>query len=195
MHRPDTNQQETDRPEADRGEGGPSSALRLEGLILPTLEAMGYALVRLLVSGKHAPLVQVMAERRDGQPMNVDACAEISRALSALLDVEDPVPGAYTLEVSSPGMDRPLVKAADFERFKGRVAKIETRRPQDGGRKRFQGRLAGMSEGGVRLDTPEGPVTIAVDEIARAKLVIDDALLKESLRREANPASRDSKRG
>ena len=204
MHRPETNQRETHRPEADRVEAAPPGAPRLEGLIAPTLEAMGYALVRILVSGRRAPLVQVMAERIDGQPMNVDACAEISRALSALLDVEDPVPGSYTLEVSSPGMDRPLVKAADFERFKGRVAKIETRRPRapegaqhseragssprDGGRKRFQGRLAGMTEGGVRLETPEGPVTIAVDEIARAKLVIDDALLKESFHR-------DGKRG
>ena len=187
MHRPETNQRESHRPEADRVEAAPPGAPRLEGLIAPTLEAMGYALVRILVSGRRAPLVQVMAERTDGQPMNVDACAEISRALSALLDVEDPVPGSYTLEVSSPGMDRPLVKAADFERFKGRVARIESRRPQDG-RRRFQGRLAGMTEGGVRLETPEGPVTIAVDEIARAKLVIDDALLKESFHR-------DGKRG
>ncbi|MSO84407.1 MAG: ribosome maturation factor RimP [Rhodospirillales bacterium] len=202
---------EANRPEADRGEAAPFGALRLEGLIVPTLEAMGYAMVRILVSGRHAPLVQVMAERADGQPMNVDACAEISRALSALLDVEDPIAGSYTLEVSSPGMDRPLIKAADFDRFKGRMAKIETRRPRvpegtqhleraglsprDGGRKRFQGRLAGMDAGGVRLETPEGPVTIAVDEIVRAKLVIDDALLRESLHREAHPASRDRKRG
>ena len=217
MNRPEAGRPEAERPEAGRLDAAPFNAERLGRLIAPTLEAMGYALVRILVSGRHAPTVQVMAERLDGQPMSVEACAEISRALSALLDVEDPIAGTYTLEVSSPGLDRPLVKAADFDRFRGRAAKIETRGSQDG-RRRFKGRRAGVSGGEVRLETPEGPVTIALDDIARAKLVIDDELLKASLRRapegtqhlmragprveepgdrprEANPADRNRKRG
>lgn len=215
MHRPEmnpreTNRFETERPEAGRLDAAPFNADRLARLIAPTLEAMGYGLVRVLVSGRHAPTLQVMAERLDGGPMSVETCADISRALSALLDVEDPIAGSYTLEISSPGLDRPLVKAADYERFRGRTAKIETRfprapdgaqqdtragnRPRDG-RRRFQGRLAGVDEGGVRLETPEGPVTIALDDIARAKLVVDDALLKESLRRETPPAEHNRRRG
>jgi ribosome maturation factor RimP len=171
-------------PEAERPESGRRDAAAVERLIAPVLEGMGYDLVRLILSGRHAPTLQVMAERRDGGPMSVEACADISRALSAVLDVEDPIAGSYTLEISSPGLDRPLVKPADYERFRGRTAKIETRFPRDG-RRRFQGRLAGVRDGGVVLETPEGPVTIALDDIARAKLVIDDALLKGSLRREA----------
>lgn len=194
MNRPEMNRRETSRPEAARPDSGRLDADRLGRLIAPTLEAMGYALVRVLVSGRHAPTLQVMAERADGQPMSVEACAEISRALSGLLDVEDPISGSYTLEISSPGLDRPLVKAADFARFGGRTAKIETHRPRDG-RRRFQGRLAGAGEGEVRLETPEGPVTIALDDIARAKLIVDDALLRDSLRREADPADRNRKRG
>ena len=194
MNRPETNRREGDRPETDGDESGRVDRLRLERLIVPTLEGLGYGLVRSLVSGRHAPTLQVMAERQDGRPMGVDDCTQISRALSSLLDAEDPIAGAYTLEVSSPGFDRPLTKAADYDRFKGRMAKIETRRPQDG-RRRFQGRLAGLGDGLVRLETPEGPVNIALDDIARAKLVIDDAFLKESLRGEADRAGRGKKRG
>ena len=175
---------ETDMSEAERAESGRRDAAQVERLITPVLEGMGYDLVRFVLSGRHAPTLQVMAERRDGEPMSVEACAEISRALSAVLDVEDPIAGSYTLEISSPGMDRPLVKPADYDRFRGRTARIEIRFPKDG-RRRFQGRLDGVREGGVVLETPEGPVTIALADIARAKLVIDDALLKESFRREA----------
>jgi ribosome maturation factor RimP len=181
MTRREINRPEEGGFEAGRPDSGRLDADRLERLIQPTLEAMGYDLVRILVSGRHAPTLQVMAERRDGGPMSVEACVEVSRALSALLDVEDPISGSYTLEISSPGLDRPLVKAADYERFRGRTAKIETRVPRDG-RRRFQGRLDGVSGGAVRLATPEGEVAIPLDEIARAKLVVDDAVLKESLR-------------
>jgi ribosome maturation factor RimP len=186
-----------DRRAQDQAEGresAPRDTARLERLITPTLEAMGYDLVRLILSGRHAPTLQVMAERRDGGPMSVEACAEISRALSAVLDVEDPIAGSYTLEISSPGLDRPLVKAADFERFAGRTAKIETRVAR-AGRRRFQGRLAGVGADGVRVDTAEGSVTIALADVARAKLVIDDAYLKQSLRREDPFAGRHGKRG
>ena len=180
MQRPATTESETDQ----RPESGRRDAAEFERLIAPVLAAMGYELVRLVISGRHAPTLQVMAERQDGGPMSVEACAEISRALSALFDVEDPIAGSYTLEISSPGLDRPLVKPADFDRFAGRTAKIETRFAKEG-RRRFQGRLDGVREGGVVLETPEGPVTIAFADIVRAKLVIDDALFKESLRREA----------
>ncbi len=180
MQRPATTEPETDH----RPESGRRDAAVIERLIAPVLEGLGYDLVRLIISGRHAPTLQVMAERRDGGPMNVEACAEISRALSAVFDVEDPIVGSYTLEVSSPGLDRPLVKLADFDRFRGRTARIEIRFAKEG-RRRFQGRLDGVREGGVVLETAEGPVTIAFADIVRAKLVIDDALFKESLRREA----------
>jgi ribosome maturation factor RimP len=185
---------EMDHDQTEAASTGGRDAAAIERLIAPTLEAMGYELVRVIISGRHAPTLQVMTERRDGHPMSVEACAEISRALSALLDVEDPIAGSYTLEVSSPGLDRPLVKAADFDRFKGRTARIEVRFPKDG-RRRFQGRLDGVGDGGVRLETAEGPVTIALADIARAKLVVDDAFLKDSLRRETPGAGLSRRRG
>ena len=194
MNRPEENRREGGRPVASGTEPGRLNRVRLEGLIVPTLDALGYGLVRLLVSGRHAPTLQVMAERQDGRPMGVEDCTAISVALSRLFDAEDPVSVSYTLEVSSPGLDRPLTKAADYDRFKGRSAKIETYRPLNG-RRRFQGKLVGAGEGQVRLDMPEGTVTIALDDIARAKLIIDDAFLRDSLRGEADPAGRNKKRG
>ena len=122
-----------------------------------------------------------MAERSDGATMTVENCAEISRALSALLDVEDPIEGAYNLEVSSPGIDRPLVRLEDFARFAGFEAKIETARPVDG-RKRFSGRLDGVSEGRVRLDLGDGEVAaVPYEDIREAKLVLTDELIAASL--------------
>src|SRR5882724_9472987 len=148
----------------------------IEAMIAPTLDAMGYALVRLRFTGGRQTL-QVMAERRDGGGMTVDDCAELSRTISALLDVEDPLPGAYLLEVSSPGIDRPLVRPADYERFAGHEADIETARPI-AGRKRFRGRLGGLAESGVRLELAEGEaVVVPLADIHRAKLVLTDALL------------------
>ena len=174
--------------------GRDARADRIEGLIASTVEALGYDLVRVLVSGRHSPLLQVMAERKDGRPMDVDHCAEISRALSALLEAEDPIAGAYTLEVSSPGLDRPLVKAADYVRFAGRTAKIETARPLDG-RRRFQGRIAGSDGGAVHLETPDGQVAIALADIVRARLVVDEAVMQEALRREMAAAAPEARKG
>ena len=152
-------------------------------LIEPSLEAMGYALVRVqLTGGHHRPTVQIMAERSDGGGMTVEDCTEVSRAVSALLDVADPLPSAYMLEVSSPGIDRPLVKAADYDRFAGHEAKLETRWPV-GGRRRFRGRLLGLSDGTVRVKTDEGEVALPLAEIDRAKLVLTDELIAASLRR------------
>ena len=109
-------------------------------IIDPCVEAMGYEVVRVQVSGTQRRVLQVMAERSDRKAMTVDDCADLSRAISAVLDVEDPMPGEYVLEVSSPGIDRPLTRLADFERFRGFEARVELHAPVDG-RRRFKGRL------------------------------------------------------
>ncbi|MCH8091223.1 MAG: ribosome maturation factor RimP [Proteobacteria bacterium] len=149
---------------------------RVEALLQPVLEAMDFDLVRVMVQGTVNTTLQVMAERRGGGAMTVDDCAEISRAVSAVLDVEDPLPGSYTLEVSSPGIDRPLVRSQDFERFTGFEAKIETARPI-AGRKRFRGKLLGTTEAGVRIALGEGETELPFGEIHRAKLVLSDELI------------------
>ena len=142
-------------------------------LIEPSLGAMGYRLVRdVLTSGRGATL-QIMAERCDEAPMTVDDCAEISRSLSVLLDVANPIAGSYTLEVSSPGIERPLTRPRDYERFAGCAARIELQRPIDG-RKRFRGRLAGLSEGSIRLALAEGEILLPLDAVLRAKLLVED---------------------
>jgi ribosome maturation factor RimP len=152
-------------------------------LIEPTLEAMGYALVRVaLVGGAGRPTLQVMAERTDGTDMSVEDCADISEAVSAILDVEDPISGAYTLEVSSPGIDRPLMKKADYERFAGFEAKLETAQPI-GGRKRFRGRLLGTGEDTVRVRLDSGEeLDVPLGGIAKAKLVLTDELIEAGTR-------------
>ncbi|HSV29542.1 MAG TPA: ribosome maturation factor RimP, partial [Candidatus Omnitrophota bacterium] len=132
---------------------------RLEALIAPSLEAMGYELVRAMFQGRQRPTLQVMAERKDGKGMTVDDCADISRSLSALLDVEDPIEGAYNLEVSSPGIDRPLTRPKDFETWAGFEAKIEAFHGVDG-RKRFRGRLGGLDQDRARIQTETGEAAI-----------------------------------
>jgi len=117
-----------------------------------------------------------MAEPRAGGPMSVEHCAEISRAVSALLDVSDPIGGSYRLEVTSPGIDRPLVRRADFERFAGFEARLETAE-MIAGRRRFRGRLAGVIDDQVCLRAPEGEQRIPYDAIRKAKLVLTDDLL------------------
>jgi len=150
---------------------------RIASLIAPSLEASGYELVRVMLQGRQRQTLQIMAERRDREPMTVDDCAEISRNVSALLDVEDPIASSYTLEVSSPGIDRPLTRPQDFERFAGFEARIETRQPVDG-HKRFRGRLQGVVAGEVRLVTETGAaVGLPLADIHRAKLVLTDDLL------------------
>lgn len=150
---------------------------RVTTLIEPAIEGMGFALVRVELSGQQRRRLQVMIERRDGVAMRVDDCAEMSRALSAVLDVEDPIRGAYTLEVSSPGIDRPLVRLADFDRFAGYEARIELDRPIDG-RRRFRGRLAGTDGDTVRIRTGDGVTALPYADIQRAKLVLTDELLR-----------------
>jgi ribosome maturation factor RimP len=152
---------------------------RIESLIKPPLEDMGYELVRVRLSGSERRTLQIMAERVDGGDMRVEDCASISRALSAIFDVEDPIRGAYTLEVSSPGIDRPLTRTKDFDRFAGHLAKIEMQSLIKG-RKRYNGKILGVEDDTVRLATKNGDVELPVDEIVTATLVITDELIAAS---------------
>jgi len=150
---------------------------RISALIAPSLDAMGFELVRVLLQGQQNQTLQIMAERRDREPMTVEDCADISRSISALLDVEDPLPNAYSLEVSSPGIDRPLTRLQDYERFAGFEAKVEAQRPVDG-RKRFRGVLKGLDQANnVRLEVETQEVLIPFADIHRAKLVLTDELI------------------
>jgi ribosome maturation factor RimP len=149
----------------------------IERLITPTAEALGFLLVRVIVSGKNQKKVQIMAEKADGSGMTLDACAALSRAISAVLEAEDPIDGAYTLEVSSPGIDRPLVRLRDFERFAGFEARVELKTPVDG-RARFTGKLLGVDGETIRLRA-EGDidVTFTENDVRRAKLMMTDDLI------------------
>jgi ribosome maturation factor RimP len=164
-------------------ETGP--ALRVVKLVEPVLDSMGFRLVRVKLSGSS---LQIMAERPDGR-FSIEDCAQASRAISPVLDLEDPIPNHYLLEMSSPGIDRPLVRAEDFERWAGHEAKIEMAAPQ-AGRKRFRGILEGYADGEVRLfiDDPEGGpekllVGLPFDAISDAKLVLTDALIEAARQR------------
>ena len=145
-------------------------------LIEPSLAAMGYRVVRMLMTGGRRATLQVMAERLDDLPITHDDCVKISRSVSALLDVVDPIVGAYTLEISSPGIDRPLVRAEDYDRFSGFEAKIEVMMPIDG-RRRFRGRLIGTAEGAIRLLTVAGETQLPLDTVVRAKLILTSDLM------------------
>lgn len=147
---------------------------------------MGYEVVRVQISGGQRSILQIMAERADGAPMTVEDCADISRSVSALLDVEDPIREAYTLEVSSPGIDRPLTRLKDFERFAGFEARLESRMAIDG-RKRFKGMLKGVEDGLVCVDTEQGAARLEFDNILRAKLVLTDELIRASQEQQDGP--------
>ncbi|MEO1490566.1 MAG: ribosome maturation factor RimP [Pseudomonadota bacterium] len=154
---------------------------RLAQILGPTIEGLGFELVRLrLMSGKKIT-VQVMAERPDGT-MEVEDCANLSRQISAVLDVEDPIEREYTLEVSSPGIDRPLTRLTDFDRWEGYEAKLETTELIEG-RKRFKGILVGTEGTEVLIEIDEGTIGLEFDWLADAKLVLTDELVAESLRR------------
>jgi ribosome maturation factor RimP len=155
---------------------------RIETLIAPSLEAMGYRLVRVAVTGgRRAVVLQVMAERIDDRPMSVDDCTEVTHTVSALLDVADPIETAYVLEVSSPGIDRPLVRREDYERFRGHEAKLELSAPIDG-RRRFRGKLLGIEADRVRVNLGAEVVELPLASIQRAKLVLTDELLAQQPR-------------
>jgi ribosome maturation factor RimP len=161
-------------------ETGPAAVVAR--LIEPVLDEMGFRLVRVRLT---ASTLQIMAERPDGT-FSIDDCEAVSRAISPLIDIEDPVPQSYNLEVSSPGIDRPLVRPEDFARWVGHEAKIELVKPLDG-RKRFRGIIAGVSGDDVRLTLPPEksgagavPVALPFAGIGDAKLVLTDALIEAS---------------
>ena len=143
----------------------------------PVAHDLGYEIVRVqMQGGDRRATLQIMAERRDRAAMLVDDCARLSRAVSQLLDETDPIPGEYVLEVSSPGIDRPLMKRADYDRFVGHEAKVELDRPVDG-RKRFHGIIVGTTESDLTLDCEGAAVSLPFREIRKAKLVLTDRLI------------------
>jgi ribosome maturation factor RimP len=152
---------------------------RLAGIVAPVIESMGFELVRLRLMGSKRATLQIMAEKPEGG-IEVEDCAEISRAVSAVLDVEDPIDGEYTLEVSSPGIDRPLTRLKDFERWEGYEARLETSELIDG-RRRFKGMLGGTDGDEILIAIDEGTVGLRFDWLTDAKLVLNDALIAESL--------------
>lgn len=182
----------------------PGLPARVAAVAEPVIEQLGYRLVRVKVSGAEGCTVQIMAERPDGS-MTVDDCEAVSRALSPVLDVADPVDRAYRLEISSPGLDRPLVRKSDFERYTGHLVKIEMEVPV-AGRKRFRGALAGTQGDSVRLtrddaaDGEEADVLLTIEDMSEAKLVLTDDLVTDALRREkaakreARAAKREERR-
>ena len=150
---------------------------RLAAIIAPTLEGMGYELVRVAVLGRDRSTVQVMADRADGGQIGVADCEAISRVLGAVLDVEDPMPGAWTLEVSSAGIDRPLTRVKDWNRFAGHLARAELAAPLEG-RRRFSGIVLGADERAARMRLDDGSeVALPLADIRRASLVLTDALI------------------
>ena len=165
----------------------PGVAARVAAVAVPVLQGMGYRLVRIKVSGDAGCTVQIMAERPDGS-MQIEDCEAISRALSPVLDVADPIDRAYRLEISSPGIDRPLVRRSDFERYAGHLVKVEMAVAHEG-RKRFRGTIGPVEGDRVHLhrdDTKAGDdvdVLLTMEDIAEARLVLTDELIAESMRR------------
>ena len=174
----------------------PGLSARVATIAEPVIEQLGYRLVRVKVSGADGCTVQIMAERPDGS-MTVEDCEAVSRALSPVLDVADLIDRAYRLEISSPGIDRPLVRKSDFDRYTGHLVRIEMDVPVNG-RKRFRGELAGTEGEAARLhrdDAGEGEeadVLLPIPEMSEAKLVLTDDLVREALRRE-KAAKREAK--
>jgi ribosome maturation factor RimP len=161
-------------------------AARVAALVEPVLAALGYRLVRVRISGFAGCTVQIMAERPDGT-LSIEDCEAASRALSPVLDVNDPIEGSYRLEISSPGIDRPLARHSDFDRYAGHVAHVEMTASIDG-RRRFRGQLLGTEGGSARIRIADASadgtdVVLPIDEMMEAKLVLTDALISESLRR------------
>jgi ribosome maturation factor RimP len=165
----------------------PGQAARVAAIVEPVLEQLSFRLVRVRISGMAGCTVQIMAERADGT-MTIDDCELVSRALSPVLDVTDPIERAYRLEISSPGLDRPLVRRSDFERFAGHAVKIEMAVAIDG-RRRFRGTLIGVDGDKARVrraDAAPGEdpnVLLPIEEMGEAKLVLTSELVAQSLKR------------
>ncbi|MEM6637718.1 MAG: ribosome maturation factor RimP [Pseudomonadota bacterium] len=153
---------------------------RLAEIVGPVIEGLGFELVRIRLQGGKSPVLQIMADRPDGG-IEVDDCGDISAAVSTTLDVEDPIEEMYTLEVSSPGIDRPLTRLKDFSTWDGYEAKLETTELIDG-RRRFKGTLAGTEDDEVLIEIEEGTIGLKFDWLSDAKLVLTDALIRDVLR-------------
>jgi ribosome maturation factor RimP len=165
----------------------PGRAARVAALAEPVLASLGYRLVRVRISGFAGCTVQIMAERPDGT-MSIEDCEAVSRALSPVLDIVDPIEGAYRLEISSPGIDRPLVRRSDFDRYAGSTVQIEMLAPIDG-RRRFRGELIGTEADCARIRRNDAAadenseVLLRIDDMTEAKLVLTDTLISQSLRK------------
>ncbi len=161
---------------------------RVASIIIPTMATIGFKLVRVLLSGQNGYTLQIMAERADGT-MSVDDCEELSKAISPVLDVEDPIGRAYHLEVSSPGIDRQLVRKSDFARWGGYTLKLETI-TMINGKKRFKGKLIEGDDDGFTFEADalaygeEPRIKVAYDNVADARLVLTDELIREALKRD-----------
>jgi ribosome maturation factor RimP len=171
-------------------------AAQIAALAEPVLADLGFRLVRVILSGRNGSTVQIMAERPDGT-ITVKECADISRRLSPVLDAHDPIPGQYNLEVSSPGIDRPLVRPSDFEDWAGYEAKIELKELL-AGRKRFRGVLEGVEGEEVRIEGEfdqlgRQVVGLPIRLVAEARLVLTDELIRETLRR-TKKGAKDAKK-
>ncbi len=153
---------------------------RLADIVTPVIEGLGYELIRLRLMGGLTKTLQIMADRPEGG-INVEDCAKISTAISAALDVEDPLEDAYNLEVSSPGIDRPLTRLKDFDLWEGYEARLETTETIDG-RRRFKGMLAGTEGDEVLINIEEGTVGLKFDWLSDAKLILTEDLIAEMLR-------------
>ena len=154
---------------------------KLAELLNPILEDLGFEMVRVRLSNGNPSTLQIMADRLDGQ-IGVDELAEINTSVGTILDVEDPIPENYTLEISSPGIDRPLTRKKDFDSFQGFEAKIETTEPIDGQR-RFRGVLAGVNNDEVLINLEEGTIGLKFTWLSEARLVLSDDLIKKMLRK------------
>ncbi|WP_246660384.1 ribosome maturation factor RimP [Nitratireductor sp. XY-223] len=170
---------------------------RIAAIVEPVLESMDFRLVRVRLSGQNGMTLQIMAERNDGT-MTVEDCETLSRSLSPLLDVEDPIDRAYHLEISSPGIDRPMVRKSDFERWSGHLIKCETSVPV-AGRKRFRGTISEVDAGGFVVERDqasygdEPTVRIPFEALSEAKLILTDELIRDAL--EADKAARAAREG
>ena len=157
----------------------------LQDLLEPVITDLGYAVVRILTIGQKNPTLQIMIDRLDGKDITVEDCATVSRAVSAVLDEKDPIKDRYSLEVSSPGLDRPLTKIEHFKRFSGYEARIETAVEVEK-RKRFKGVLGNVDEQNrVHIDVDGTDYAIAFDDISKAKLILTDELLQAAAEAQA----------
>ncbi|MFV0321651.1 MAG: ribosome maturation factor RimP [Alphaproteobacteria bacterium] len=150
---------------------------QIQALIEPALNESGIEVVRVMIMGDRNKVLQIMLDKADESPITIDECADASKVISALLDVEDPIDGHYTLEVSSPGIDRPLTRLKDFERFAGNKIKIELKTKIDD-RRRFQGDLKDVQDNLILIEVENEILTIAFEDILKSKLVLTDALLQ-----------------